>query len=194
MLETLQKRRPDNVVIVIGTGETMRFPTRDYFYYYLHLKQRFLQTHQNFSPEHRPNPADCGSWGRWSDYAQTLLLEADHLSEIATITRHQIKKLNKAGIHTMQRMIETPLERVKGINPDVFARLKAQAAIQKNSKGCDTPLYQILPHESDKKMGLSLLPPSSPLDIYFDIEGFPLEEGGLEYFWGVVYLDDQGIR
>ncbi|MCC5013791.1 MULTISPECIES: TM0106 family RecB-like putative nuclease [unclassified Legionella] len=195
MLETLQKRRPDNVVVVIGTGETMRFPTRDYFYYYLHLKQRFLQTHQNFSPEHRPNPADCGSWGRWSDYAQTLLLEADHLSEIATITRHQIKKLNKAGIHTMQRMIETPLEqRVKGINPDVFARLKAQAAIQKNSKGCDTPLYQILPHESDKKMGLSLLPPSSPLDIYFDIEGFPLEEGGLEYLWGVVYLDDKGIR
>ncbi|HHF7349264.1 TPA: TM0106 family RecB-like putative nuclease [Legionella feeleii] len=194
MLEIVQGRRPDNVVVVIGTGESMRFSTNDYFFYYLNLKQRFLQTHQNFSPEHRPNPADSGSWGRWSEYAQALLVEADHLSEIATITRQQIKKLNKAGIDTMQSMVATPLERVKGINPDVFARLKAQATIQQNSKGCDSPLYQILLHESDKKMGLSLLPPSSPLDIYFDIEGFPLEEGGLEYLWGAAYFDDEGIR
>ncbi|RUR14025.1 TM0106 family RecB-like putative nuclease [Legionella septentrionalis] len=194
MLETLQGRRPDNIVVVVGTGEPRHFSTNDYFYYYLNLKERFLQTHQNFLPENRPNPADSASWGRWSDYAQTLLVEADHLSQIATITRNQIKKLNRAGIDTMQNMVETSLQRVKGINPDVFARLKAQATIQKNSEGCDTPLYQILPHESGKKMGLSLLPPPSPLDIFFDIEGFPLEEGGLEYLWGAAFFDDQGAR
>ncbi|HAT9646330.1 TPA: TM0106 family RecB-like putative nuclease, partial [Legionella pneumophila subsp. pneumophila] len=194
MLETLQGRRPDNIAVVVGTGEPRHFSTNDYFYYYLNLKHRFLQTHQNFSPEHCPNPADSAAWGRWSNYAQTLLLEADHLSQIATITRNQIKKLNKAGIDTMQSMVETPLQRVKGINPEVFTKLKAQATIQKNSAGCDTPLYEILPHESGKKMGLSLLPPPSPLDIYFDIEGFPLEEGGLEYLWGAAFFDDQGRR
>ena len=35
MLEALQDRRPDNVVVVVGTGEPVRFTTNDYFYYYL---------------------------------------------------------------------------------------------------------------------------------------------------------------
>lgn len=194
MLEALQGRRPDNVVVVVGAGDPVRFSTNDFFYFYLNLKQRFLHAHQNFLPENIPNPADSGSWGRWSNYAETLLVETDHLSQIATITRNQIKKLNKAGIHTMQDMAETSLERVKGINAEVLTRLKAQANIQKDSTGRDRPLYQILAHDSGKKMGLSLLPPASPLDIYFDIEGFPLEEGGLEYLWGAAYFDDKGAR
>lgn len=94
----------------------------------------------------------------------------------------------------MQGLVETDCDRIKGMNADVFTRLKAQAKIQKESFGKDVPLYKILPHESKKKMGLSLLPPASPLDIYFDIEGFPLEEGGLEYLWGVTYFDEEGTR
>jgi predicted RecB family nuclease len=94
----------------------------------------------------------------------------------------------------MLALVETDCDRIKGMNTDVFSRLKAQAKIQKESSGKDIPLYQILPHDAQKKMGLSLLPPSSPLDIYFDIEGFPLEEGGLEYLWGVAYFDENGVR
>jgi len=194
MLEILQERRPDAIVVVIGSGDHVRLHTNDYFYYYNNLKQRFLQAHQTFSDENPPNPADSNSWGRWSDYAQKLLTDADHLCQIATITKNQIKKLNTAGIDTMQTMVDTPLERIKGMHAEVFERLKAQAKIQKESFGHDVPCYQILPHEPDKKMGLSLLPPASPLDIYFDIEGFPLEEGGLEYLWGAVYFDDVGSR
>jgi len=33
MLEALQERRSDNIVVVVGTGETKRFATHDYFYY-----------------------------------------------------------------------------------------------------------------------------------------------------------------
>lgn len=194
MLESLQERRSDNIVVVIGTGEEKRFPTNDYFYYYLNLKQCFLQAQQYFSPENCPSPGDSSSWGRWSNHAQTLLLETDHLSQIATITNNQIKILNKAGIHSMHDMVETPLERIKGMHVDVYTRLKAQAKIQQESRGLDVPHYQILPHEADKKKGLALLPPASPLDIYFDIEGFPLEEGGLEYLWGAAFFDDEGVR
>jgi DNA polymerase III delta prime subunit len=127
-------------------------------------------------------------------YADMLLKEADHLSQIATITKSQIKKMNKAGIETMQAMIDTPISRIKGMNIDAFGRLKAQAKIQKESTGKAVPLYRILPHEAHKKMGLALLPSASPLDIYFDIEGFPLEDGGLEYLWGVTYFDENGKR
>ncbi|HEY9459933.1 MAG TPA: TM0106 family RecB-like putative nuclease, partial [Paralcaligenes sp.] len=38
------------------------------------------------------------------------------------------------------------------------------------------------------------LPPRNPLDVFFDIEGFPLDEGGLEYLWGCTYFDGSGKR
>jgi uncharacterized protein len=194
MLKVLQGRSPEQIVVVLGNGEPIRFYANNYSYYYKPLKDRFLQAHQQFSVKTCPNPADSGSWGRWSTYADILLEESDHLSQIATITKSQIKKLNKAGIETMQVMIDTPISRIKSMNTDAFGRLKAQAKIQKESTGKAVPLYRILPHEVHKKMGLALLPPESPLDIYFDIEGFPLEDGGLEYLWGVSYFDESSQR
>ena len=194
MLEVLQERRPEKLAVVPGHGEPIHYATRDYFYYYKRLKQRFLEARQNFSMQNRPSPANSDGWGRWSGHAEELLKHVDHLCQIATITKSQIKKLNKAGIDTMLALVETDCERIKGMNSDVFFRLKAQARIQKESIGKDIPLYQILPHDAQKKKGLSLLPPPSSLDIYFDIEGFPLEEGGLEYLWGVVYFDENGVR
>jgi predicted RecB family nuclease len=194
MLAAIQGRRPEHIVVVLGNGEQKRFRTSDYFYYYQLLKQRFLQVHYQFSKDNCPDPSESASWGRWSKQAEQLLKESDHLAQIATITKTQIKKLHKAGIFSMQALAETTISSIKGMNPFVFLRLKAQAAIQKESIGHDIPLYKILPHEPGKKKGLALLPPSSPFDIFFDIEGYPLEEGGLEYLWGISYFDESGLR
>jgi uncharacterized protein len=194
MLEQLQGKRPDYIVAALGNGEKKRLCTNDYFYYYLNLKSRFLQANQNYSKHCHENPADSSKWGRWTKHSENILKEADHLSQIATITRSQIKKLHTAGVNTMQAIIDMNCNSVKGINENVLTRLKAQAKIQKDSDGRDVPLYKILSHEPHKKIGLSLLPASSSLDIYFDIEGFPLDEGGLEYLWGITYFDKGGIR
>jgi uncharacterized protein len=51
--------------------------------------------------------------------------------------------------------------------------------------GQERPLYDVLPHPVGIARGLALLPPASPGDVYVDLEGFPLIEGGLEYLWGV---------
>lgn len=194
MLEALQGLRPEHIVVMLGTGEQKRLCTNDYFYYYQNLKQRFLKMHQQFSMNNQPDPADSNGWGRWGMYADALLKQSDHLIQVATMTKSQIKKLQNAGIRTMQELVSTDCSRVKGMNTIVFERLKSQATIQKESNGRDIPLYKILPHEALKKQGLALLPPGSPLDIFFDIEGYPLEEGGLEYLWGVTYFDEQGAR
>jgi uncharacterized protein len=71
------------------------------------------------------------------------------------------------------------------MTPEMFQRLKAQALIQLESRGQEKPKYQVLDTEAGK--GLKGLPAHSPMDVYFDIEGHPLHEGGLEYLWGVSY-------
>jgi predicted RecB family nuclease len=130
----------------------------------------------------------------WKNYGESLLLDIDHLSQIATITRSQIKKLNHAGIQTMQGLVDSNIYGISGIHSNALLRLKSQAKIQKESKGEEKPSFNILIAEPNKKQGLSLLPPPVSLDVFFDIEGFPLEEGGLEYLWGSTYFDSNGIR
>lgn len=194
ILESIQGKRPENIVVVLGNGKQLRLRTDDYYFYYQNLKKKFIQAHSQFSFINRPDPSDSNSWGRWSNYAEKLFLEADHLHQVATITKSQIKKLNKAGIRTMHELASMEHIRIKGINSSVVERLKAQAIIQKDSIGQDVPSYKILRHEDGKKQGLALLPPESPLDIFFDIEGYPLEEGGLEYLWGITYFAEDGVR
>lgn len=192
MLEALQGLRPKNIVVILGNNENIRLKTDDYFYYYQQLKNTFVNAHQNFNLEDRPDPSNSKSCGRWAEYANSLLLELDHLSQIANITQNQIKILKKSGIRTVQELVNTSCNRVLDINLNVLTRLKAQAKIQKDSVGQKIPLFHIYIPEPNKKLGLALLPPYSRLDVFFDIEGYPLEEGGLEYLWGSIFFDDKG--
>ncbi len=194
MLDSLQGGRSQTITVALGNGDIEALHTNVYFHYYLQLKMAFLSAQQHFAADQMPDPADSKSWGHWSTFAEQTLTERDHLFQVATITRGQIKKLNQTGIQTMQQLAETELVRVPGINPAILQRLKAQAAIQKASAGQPTPRYEILTPRAGEKSGLALLPPHSPLDVFFDIEGYPLDEGGLEYLWGCTYFSDIGER
>ncbi|ABE74716.1 TM0106 family RecB-like putative nuclease [Psychrobacter cryohalolentis] len=204
MLETIQGCLPQNITVALGNGEKQILKTHDFYYYYLSLKNTFLVEHSRFHPDQKPDPADSKSWGNWSNHAEQILLDKDHLFQVANITKAQIKKLNKVGVRTMQQLAELPLLSVPGIHSTSLTKIKAQAAIQikthlKNQisdepDSSDKPEFEILTHIQDEKKGLALLPPHSALDVFFDIEGFPLDEGGLEYLWGNSYLDEQGNR
>ena len=197
MLESIQGHLPEFITVVLGNGENERLRTSDFYYYFQTLKSSFIAAQSNFDSGNRPDPADSKNWGDWSNVAEQLLVEKDHLFQVATITKSQIKKLNHAGIETMQQLadFESQVEgkgeskHVSGINPTVLAKLKAQAAIQKRSAGNDIPQFEIIKPAGDQKSGLALLPPYSPFDVFFDIEGYPLDEGGLEYLWGNTYFD-----
>jgi uncharacterized protein len=86
MLEVMQEARAEYITIVLGNKEQKRFRINDYFYFYQNLKHKFLAAHQQFNPVKCPDPASSKSWGRWSTHAEHLLLEADHLIQVATIT------------------------------------------------------------------------------------------------------------
>lgn len=194
MLEALQQKRSENIVVILGNGEQEKFKLNDCFYYYLSLKKNFLLMQEQFDPNNMPDPADSKEWGCWSSYAEKLLIEKDHLFQVANITKNQIKKLNRAGIQTMQQLVDAKLEHIPGIKLSILERLKAQATIQKESIGLNKPQYKIIVPEPNEKSGLALLPPHSSLDVFFDIEGYPLEEGGLEYLWGCAYFDEKDKR
>lgn len=194
MLEHEQGVRPENVAIVLGSKEVVSLRVQDYSAYYKSLKAAFLDYQANWTADEEPDPAESVSFGRWSKYAEEILSKRRHLSLVANITRTQIKRLESAGIKNIDALAITQLKAIPKLSGDIFERLKAQAQIQIGSENLDRPSFRVLPHDSERALGLSLLPPASPNDVFFDIEGFPLVDGGLEYLWGATYFDENRNR
>ena len=194
LLQTAQGQRPDSMLLWLGSGERRRFRTADFIYYYLVLKQAFVASMQHFDPTTQPNPELGGDYGRWTAQATRILESTDHLSRVANISVSQIQKLNAVDITTLTSLAESTLTHVPRIDDIAFARLKGQAQLQAASVGADQPAYRILtPDPPTRRRGLAMLPPASPGDVFFDMEGYPLVKGGLEYLFGALTLDDGHI-
>jgi hypothetical protein len=71
---------------------------------------------------------------------------------------------------------------------ETLAGLKQQARLQVESADLDVPKYDIYDPQFPGS-GLNCIPPESAGDVYFDIEGFPLTPGGLEYLFGATILE-----
>ncbi len=195
MLEAIQGIRPGRVRVVLGTGETRAFRTDDSFYYYRRLREEYLRQFAAFDPKNRPFPNPSANHGRWASHAETYLEEIDHLCRVANIRQSQIKKLEAAGISTLAALAKTEAARVPRLDDGIFSALKEQAALQLASAGRDRPEYRILDQNpEDPRRGLACLPPPSAHDVYFDMEGYPLVDGGLEYLFGACYRDNGEIR
>lgn len=194
MLELTQGRLPDEVVVVLGNKTKERVRIAAYFSYFQNLRRKFLTAQENFGSDwsNMPDPVSCNDYGAWGSYAKQLIEASDSLGLVANIRKSQIKKLIDSGINTLSELAKTDLSNTKGIASETLYKLRAQAAIQLESRGRDKPQFKIL--EINKGKGLSALPPRSELDVFFDIEGHPLIEGGLEYLWGVSYYDTQKSR
>jgi uncharacterized protein len=188
-LESLQDTRPPQLGFVLGTGEERWFETDRFFYFYRHLRDTFLEFQEAFDPGAQPDPALERSWGRWETAAEKILEERDDLRLVARMTRSQIKRLCAQGIATCAALVAST-GRVPRIADDVLARLRRQARLQIESRGKAMPTFEPLPHETGKRIGLAMLPPASPGDVFFDLEGNPLAEGGLEYLFGAVTVED----
>lgn len=201
MLEAIQGKRPESVEVILGNGTRQRFRTDDYWYYYQHLKSAFLQQMAEFALDaDHPIPDPRADHGRWQSHAEEWRLERDHLFQVANISVSQIRKLNDAGIETVTQLARPSKPRVPRLNDDSYQRLVAQAAVQILTRKIEAdaenpapvrPAYEILPPDlMNARSGLALLPPESSGDVYFDIEGYPLIDGGLEYLLGAVTVED----
>lgn len=192
MLEVIQGRQAENLVVALGSGVNEYVPLVDCLDYYTAVKRAFLVDQEAWSAEEEPDPARFSNHGNWSGYAAQKLDEKDHLCRVARITRRQIDRLEQAGIHTMTALAHSADRDVPGIEAQKMQWLVAQAALQCDSASQDVPAYQLLAMDVGSSTGLASLPAASALDVFFDIEGFPLEGDGLEYLWGCTFLDDSG--
>ena len=169
---------------------TARLLTSEYIHHVRLIMTDFLKFASNpTQTEPLPNAA-CAQCG-WREHCQQSWEDQDHVCLVANIRNDQIAKLKKSKITTMRGLADYTGE-VTGVG--VMNKLKAQARLQSNQKDSDGELrIELLPQpatvgNSVKAAGFGLLPEPDPGDLYFDMEGFPHETGGLEYLFGVGYV------
>lgn len=194
LLTQLQGNCPEYFYLLLGDGQIQTFPMEQYRHYYHHVHQSFLAFMARFDPDAPPLP-DRGNHGRWQEECDRILEARDHLSRVANITQLQISRLEAANITTLSQLAAAdPNLTPPKLNPATYQRLVQQARLQKQRRP-DHIAYEIkTPAPDNPRQGLALLPPVSPLDVYFDLEGYPLAEGGgLEYLFGATYLDQGSL-
>ena len=190
LLRAVQDVLPDRLGFHLGDQTDLIFETERFLYYFRHLRNAFLRFQSAFDSRVMPDPGLERSFGRWSEAAARILEARDHLRQVARITRGQIVRLEQAGITTMAKLAADRRSSVSRVASQVFARLRTQAALQIESRGQAVPTWRVVPPAADEPFrGLGGLPPADPCDVFFDMEGFPLVDGGLEYLFGAVTVD-----
>jgi uncharacterized protein len=192
MLEAMQGWLPSTATVVLGSKDEVEFSVADYYHYYLSKRSEFLAQQLAFVSTAMPDPFQYAQHGEWSQYVEQLRQDRDHLSQVANITRSQIQKLERANVNTLRALIDTPPDRIKQLHDDIYATLKQQATMQVRSREAGHTEWEIRQPAEGKQNALTQLPPSNPADLFWDLEGFPFEEEGLEYLWGCAYLDERG--
>ncbi|WP_225971793.1 hypothetical protein [Paraphotobacterium marinum] len=134
MLQVQQGTLSPQIGIYLGNFEKKQFNIQNFYFYYLSIKDDFIKYHDEFDMNQMPNLEDSKAYGEWNNYVSTLLLEKDDLLQIAGITKGQVKKLKKHNIVTFTQLLESNEIKIPGIQPDIFAKLKAQAEIQNQTK------------------------------------------------------------
>ena len=193
---------PDKFGIILGTKDRVEFRVEDFIHYYRRIKASFLAMQDGFSGNlaDRPEPLPRADHGRWTSHAESFFNDTDHLVQVAGISVGQIKKLKAAGITTVAALAKASGKSVHTLTSDSLEKLVAQARLQCQTranriKNPDaSSKYEVLPHTgpNGEPIGLAALPPDHPADVFFDMEGYPLVAGGLEYLFGACSWKGRG--
>ena len=186
---------PKKFGIILGSKEKVEFRVEDFIHYYRHIKSSFLAMQDSFTGTmtDRPEPLPRADHGRWSSYAEKFFEDTDSLVRVAGISLGQIKKLKRAGIATVRDLAAASGRKVDRLDQNSFGKLVSQAQLQYLTRSDRlqnpdaSPRYEVLPQTgtNGESIGLATIPLPHPADVFFDMEGYPLVAGGLEYLFGV---------
>jgi uncharacterized protein len=188
-----QEAEPRLMHVVLGDSSERAFRVADYAHYVASLRSRFLAAIQDIGSGARraPYPVPCAHCNlcRWRQQCEQRRIADDHLCQVAGISHVQTARLQQGGITTLAALGALPPSAiVPRMQPETLARLRGQAMLQEHARRTGERVYELLPLDPDGRRGFNRLPPPDEGDVYFDMEGDPLEEGGLEYLFGVWFM------
>lgn len=188
ILAKWQGRPPETMHVVLGDGTRQSYRVADYMRYYEALRDRFLAAQQRETDATYPQPCAKCSQCAWAGLCAGVWHRDDHLSQVANIRQAQIKKLNAAGVRTLEALAQLPDDAVvPKLAAETLGALRHQARLQWQERVTGQKVVELLPVTVGAGRGFERLPPPDEGDLYFDMEGDPLEKGGLEYLFGVGY-------
>lgn len=189
LLHAVQGGNPPELVhVILGTGERRSFRLAEFSAYFRRLKARFLAELEDDRRDTYPMPVEHCAVCRWRDVCDARREADDHLSLVAGMRRDQIARLERAGIATLAELgSRGPDLEVEGIGGETLERLREQASLQLAGRIGEEPRYRLL--EPQLGRGFARLPRPSEGDVFFDMEGYPFIEDGLEYLFGVVMIE-----
>ncbi|HET8535609.1 MAG TPA: TM0106 family RecB-like putative nuclease, partial [Solirubrobacteraceae bacterium] len=196
-LEAIQGSRPQQMYLLLGSGEEPAFDPGDFDAYAGGIRQLFVRRYGELSdgaaPAY-PYPVDACQFCPWWHVCDDKRRADDHLSLVANLRRGQGLKLEASGVTTLPEVAALDADTViPRLSRDTVATLRAQADLQLRSRGLDRPLYDLLEPAHDR--GLGRLPAPSLGDVHFDFEGDQTwGDEGLEYLFGTVYEEGGELR
>lgn len=188
-LEQVQQLAPDLAYVVLGTRDRVPIRLADVTAYFRRVRERFGVA-VDARPATGPYPCDYCSFCDYRKACKDRLDREDHIVRVADIQRTQVKRLFAGGIGTLAGLAQTaPGTIVAKIPASTFQGLREQAGLQLIRQRTDALEWRPLDIEAGR--GFAALPPRSPGDVVFDLEGHPFFEParGLEYLFGVLLLD-----
>lgn len=196
LVAKVQGVSPKMMHVVLGDRTERCFPYADYSRYTQTLTQRFLvRVGQGPAADSYPDPCERCDICQWRGLCEERRLKDDHLCQVANITKIQIKKLQAAGVPTLAALGQLPVgTRISKMAAATLEKLISQAALQLKARQTGQNHLEILV-PNDAKRGFGRLPRPNPGDLFFDMEGDPLEEdGGLEYLFGLYFFEKGKAR
>jgi len=120
---------------------------------------------------------------------------AGHLSVVANIRQTQVRSLRDASVNTIDDLAVTELEEVSGIGVATFQSLREQARLQASERatGVNSWTFRDATGDDAAGRGFAGIPQPDAGDLFFDFEGYPYAEGGLEYLWGWATVSPEGV-
>ncbi len=188
----IQGREPQRMHVVLGSGVRESYRPSEFSAYFRRVRERFLRF-VDAGVDPYPLPVPHCPLCDFLPLCEAQWERDDHPMRVANIRRDQIPRLEAMGITTLEELAEARDDhRPPAMAPATFDALREQAQLQIEHRRTGVHTKRLLTPEPAR--GLALLPPPSPGDLFFDLEGDPFWEpqGGLDYLWGIA--DAHGYR
>lgn len=182
---------PAMMHLVLGDHTEASYRVSEYARYVAQLRRRFDERINDVARQTYPDPCDHCDLCKWQHLCVERRVADDHLCQVANISKVQIKKLQAAGIQTLKSLgTLTEGTVVPRLTAETLTRIRHQARLQFEARESGARKVELLDNNGEMR-GFARLPRANPGDIFFDMEGDPFEEKGLEYLFGVYFFENK---